>query len=112
MSCERDTAMKLHTILKSVTLSRKRGFGIIFILMKEFKINFIDNKSINEEKCAIRINANCCTNVWVINVHAPTEEKDDEVKDNFYDSLRRLFHSLPFNGYIVLGRIEVHFSEP
>jgi hypothetical protein len=28
----------------------------------------------------------------VLNVHAPTEDKTDDVKDSFYEELERVFH--------------------
>ena len=30
----------------------------------------------------------------VLNVHAPTENKDDDNKDSFYEEIERLFHQL------------------
>jgi hypothetical protein len=31
----------------------------------------------------------------VLNVHAPTEDKTDEVKDSFYEELERVFDKFP-----------------
>jgi hypothetical protein len=31
----------------------------------------------------------------VLNVHAPTEDKTDDVKDSFYEELERLFEKFP-----------------
>jgi hypothetical protein len=33
--------------------------------------------------------------VIVLNVHAPTEDKTDDVKDNFYEELERVFDKFP-----------------
>jgi hypothetical protein len=30
-----------------------------------------------------------------LNVHAPTEDKTDDVKDSFYEELKRIFHKFP-----------------
>ena len=33
----------------------------------------------------------CWYNIIVLNVHAPSEEKSDESKDNFYEELEQVF---------------------
>jgi hypothetical protein len=33
--------------------------------------------------------------IIVLNVHAPTEDKTDDVKDGFYEELERLFDKFP-----------------
>jgi hypothetical protein len=33
----------------------------------------------------------CWCDIIVLNVHAPTEDKIDDVKDSFYDELERIF---------------------
>jgi hypothetical protein len=33
--------------------------------------------------------------IIVLNVHAPTEDKTDYVKDSFYEELERAFHTFP-----------------
>jgi hypothetical protein len=33
--------------------------------------------------------------IIVLNVHAPTEDKTDDVKDRFYEKLERLFDKIP-----------------
>jgi hypothetical protein len=35
--------------------------------------------------------------VIVLNVHAPNEDEDDDIKDNFYEELEQVFHQ--FLGY-------------
>jgi hypothetical protein len=40
--------------------------------------------------------------MWIINSHALTEEKEDEIKDNFYQTLEAIFYSLPHNDIKVL----------
>jgi hypothetical protein len=30
--------------------------------------------------------------ITVLNVHVSTEDKDDDIKDNFYDELEQVFH--------------------
>jgi hypothetical protein len=33
--------------------------------------------------------------IIVLNVHAPTENKIDDMKDSFYEELEHVFHKLP-----------------
>jgi hypothetical protein len=35
--------------------------------------------------------------IIVLNVHVPTEDKSDYVKDGFYEELERIFHKFPKN---------------
>jgi hypothetical protein len=42
--------------------------------------------------------------IIVLNVHAPTEDKTDEVKNSFYDELERVFDKFPkYHMGILLG---------
>jgi hypothetical protein len=43
--------------------------------------------------------------IIVLNVHAPTEDKTDEVKDTFYEELERVFDKFPkYHMKILLGK--------
>jgi hypothetical protein len=37
----------------------------------------------------------CCYDIIVLNVHAPTEDKDDDIKDSFYEELEQVFDQFP-----------------
>jgi hypothetical protein len=37
----------------------------------------------------------CWCNIIVLNVHAPTEDKIDDIKDRFYEELEQVFDKLP-----------------
>jgi exonuclease III len=37
----------------------------------------------------------CWCNIIVQNVHAPTEGKDDDIKDSFYEELEEVFDQFP-----------------
>jgi hypothetical protein len=42
--------------------------------------------------------------IIVLNVHAPTEDKTDDVKDSFYEKLKRVFDKFPtYHMKILLG---------
>jgi hypothetical protein len=42
----------------------------------------------------ITIKSRWC-DIIVLNVHAPTEGKDDNIKDSFYEELEQVFDQLP-----------------
>jgi exonuclease III len=43
-------------------------------------------------------------NIIVLNVHAPTEDKMDDIKDMFYEELEQVFHKFPkYHMKILLG---------
>jgi hypothetical protein len=45
-----------------------------------------------------------CCDIIVLNAHAPTEDKIDDIKDRFYKELERLFDKFPkFHMKIFLG---------
>jgi hypothetical protein len=33
--------------------------------------------------------------IIVLNVHVPTEDKDDDIKDSFYEELEQVFDQIP-----------------
>jgi hypothetical protein len=42
--------------------------------------------------------------IIVLNVHAPTEDKTDDLKDSFYEELERIFNKVPkYHTKILLG---------
>jgi hypothetical protein len=42
--------------------------------------------------------------IIIQNVHAPTEDKDDDIKDSFYEEIEQVFFSVPKVPYENLGR--------
>lgn len=61
--------------------------------------------------CAIRIKT-MFFNMWVINIHAPTEDKDEETKKEFYLKLERLYDSLPTNDIkMVIGDMNAKIAK-
>jgi hypothetical protein len=36
-----------------------------------------------------------CCDIIVLNVYAPTEDKDDDIKDSFYKELEQVFDQFP-----------------
>jgi hypothetical protein len=51
-------------------------------------------KFVNDRMPCIMLRGRCC-HITVLNVHAPTEDRIDDVKDGFYNELERAFNKLP-----------------
>jgi len=49
--------------------------------------------------------------IVLINVHAPTEEKDEEIKEEFYDTLEEVFDTTVGNIKIVLGDLNAKIGK-
>jgi len=74
------------TLFNSGLESKKHEYGCGFYVRGEFLKYIKDFKIINERICYLRLKAKwfSCT---LINVHAPTNEKMEEVKEEFYNLL-------------------------
>lgn len=82
---------------------KDRKFGTDFIVGSRLKNKVMDFKPISERICSIRIKGNK-RNISIMNIHAPTEEKDEEEKDLFYEMLDNEYEKLPiYDIKIVMG---------
>jgi hypothetical protein len=46
--------------------------------------------------------------IIVLNVHVPTEDKDDDIKDSFYEELEEVFDQFPrYHMKILIGNFTV-----
>jgi hypothetical protein len=53
--------------------------------------------------CHITLKGHWC-DIIELNVHAPTEDKDDNIKDSFYEELEQVFDQFPwYRMKILLG---------
>lgn len=66
--------------------------GTGFLVGRKLKPNILDFKAISPRMCVIRLKAKFF-NISIVNIHAPTEEKDDEEKEGFYEELDRAYNS-------------------
>ena len=79
----------LESDIQKFDLDQKvQEFGCSFYVSGEFLEYVKDFKIINERICCLRIKAKwfSCT---VINVHAPTNEKREQIKEEFYNLLEQ-----------------------
>lgn len=78
-------------------------FGTGFLVDKSVKGNVIKFEAVNERLCTLRIRGKFF-NITLVNVHAPTEEKDEIDKDNFFELLEKTVNAIQRNDIkIVLG---------
>jgi hypothetical protein len=50
---------------------------------------------ISDRMLYITIKGRWCDIIIVLNVHAPTEDKDDDIKDSIYEELEQVFDQFP-----------------
>lgn len=81
----------------------RHEFGTAFIVSKRLRKSVLDFQQINNRLCMLRVHGKKF-NITLINVHAPTEEKEEDEKDLFYEDLERAIAATPsFDMKIVLG---------
>ena len=81
----------------------KREFGCGFIVGKRLRHLVLRFRAVNERIATIRIKAKFF-NISLICAHAPTEDKDDDTKDIFYELLEDTYDRCPGHDIkIVLG---------
>ena len=77
--------------------------GTGFLVKKEIVKNILGFEPINERISKLRLKGKFY-NITIINVHAPTEEKDEETKERFYAELQQIQEKVPkHNLVIILG---------
>lgn len=75
------------TMFNSNVENRLLGTG--FLVQKSIKSKVLDFKAISERVCMLRVIWRY-RNLWIINAHAPAEEKNLKDKENFYENLESL----------------------
>lgn len=86
-------------------LSPKRTQIRVRIYSQQNKIKqlIIDFKPINEKNCKLRLKGKFF-NYSIINVYAPTDEKEDQEKEVFYEEIEKTIQECPHNDIkIVIG---------
>jgi hypothetical protein len=83
--------------------NKHRQFGTGFAIHKNLVLSVRELKSINPRISVLTIEA-LHFNISFVNGHAPTEERPQEEKDEFYDNLEHTLNEIPRNTIrIVLG---------
>jgi len=82
---------------------KQRLFGCGFVVRGRLRHEVLSFRHVSERISTIRIKAKF-KNVSLICVHAPTEDKSDDTKDDFYELLDRTYNQCPsYDIKIVLG---------
>jgi hypothetical protein len=68
--------------------TEKHIFGTGFLVGKRIGHTILDLKPISMRMCKLRLRGKFY-NYSFICIHAPTEDKDEEEKENFYDELEK-----------------------
>ncbi|XP_055856006.1 uncharacterized protein LOC129919181 [Episyrphus balteatus] len=95
--------LKTHDIYYGDCNRQQGTFGCGFVIGGRLRQNVLSFNCVNERLTTIRIKAKF-TNISLICAHAPTEEKDDTTKANFYELLEKTYEQIPsYDIKIVLG---------
>lgn len=93
--------LRSHSVFFSGKDGGKREFGVAFVVNKAYKQAILDFKPVNERLCVIRIKTRL-HNVSLINAHAPTEDKAEQIKEDFYIKLDAVYDQIPSNDIKIL----------
>jgi len=85
---------KETTIFYSGCGDERHEFGVGFVINDRLLHNVNKFEAINKRICFIRLKISG-QNIIIINCHSPTEDKDAETKDAFYEKMERTYDSLP-----------------
>lgn len=81
-----------YTLFNSGNVNKT--FGTAFMVKKSMKHAVMNFEPVDERMCVMRIRGKFF-NTTLICVHAPTEESEEEVKDQFYEKLEEVFDRQP-----------------
>uniref|UniRef100_A0A8D9DWW4 Craniofacial development protein 2 n=1 Tax=Cacopsylla melanoneura TaxID=428564 RepID=A0A8D9DWW4_9HEMI len=94
---------KNYTYFYSGNDNGRHQFGVAIAVANRIRGNVQSFQPVHERLCCIRLKAKF-NNIDIITFHAPTEDKDDQVKDLFYEELETLFDQLPlYDTKLLLG---------
>jgi hypothetical protein len=101
---------KNHTIFYSCD-KKRHMFGTGFVVNKRIKHLVTDFRAKTPRICKIRV-------IWLffnyslICVHAPTEEKNDDEKDNFYEDRYQIYEECPIRDVkIIIGDLNAKIGQ-
>lgn len=80
-----------------------RRLGAGFLINKKYKPAIIEFKAITERLCSLRLRGKY-QKISLLNIHAPIEDKNIEVKEEFYNKLDTEYEKIPkYDLKMVLG---------
>ncbi|PSN35771.1 Craniofacial development protein 2 [Blattella germanica] len=91
--------------------SKRNQFGVGFLIHKSLKSSILQFDPINERLCSLTMKGKFY-NTSIICAHAPTEEKEEHIKDQYYDELTRAFKKLnKYDRKIVMGDLNAKLGK-
>jgi len=85
---------KNFTVLYSGPENRTGQYGTGFIISRKIKESILEWEPVNDRLCRIRIRGKF-RNLTIISAYAPTEDKGEEGKVEFYNKLERTCSRVP-----------------
>jgi exonuclease III len=92
---------KDYQFFYSGTKEKTGQAGTGFLIMKKMQKHIISYELHNERLCKLRIKGKY-NNITMINVYAPTEDKTEEIKEQFYDDLQSMVDKVPKSDLIII----------
>jgi exonuclease III len=92
-----------YTVMYSDPSSRTGQLGTGFMVTKRIRKNILEFEAINDRMCRIRLKGSF-RNTTIISIHAPTEEKEENHEEDFYDKLDRICNNIQkYDQLIIMG---------
>jgi len=90
-----------YNLYYSCNKSQTGQLGTGFLGKKEIVKNILGFEPINERISKLRLKGKY-HNITIINIHAPTEEKDEETKESFYADLQQIQEKVPKHDLVII----------
>jgi len=92
---------KVYLFYYSGTKEKTGQAGTGFLLMKKIQKHIINFELHNERLCKLRVKGKY-NNITLINAYAPTEDKTEEIREQFYDDLQYMVDKVRKSDLIII----------
>ena len=94
---------KNFSVIYSGPENRRGQYGTGFIILRKVKESILEWEPVNDRLCRIKIRGKF-SNLTIISAYAPTEDKGEEEKVEFYNKLERICSRVPkYEMLIIMG---------
>jgi exonuclease III len=90
-----------YTLLYSGSEEKTGQLGTGFMMNKTMKRSPLHFEPQNNRICKIRLKGKF-RNITIISVHAPTNDKDDQEKERFYENLEETCNRIPRHDLVII----------